>query len=229
VKGNSNIRQFYHDHAGFLPQNWKTRPEVISRLGGPIKDLKALGAALGAADANSSNVAAATTPEPVKQQEPEKKKKDAMPHHLGNAKAAEKEADRVAKPPSPVLSDDDIRLVQEFMKAGVVVGHKTTGGQSVPDPTKLNEVEAPAPSFSEQVGMESMEPTFSWSLSALIQLGEKSPTALAILAAQWRSFYLKTRVSNSTETEKKEEAKPVQQTAQHKSKMVLPTFNKKTA
>lgn len=216
IKGNSKIRQWYNDNAGFLPENWKNRPKVVSKIAkGPIKDLKDLGTAMGAGTATAETAVKPEAEAPAEN-------KDVSAHHI--PKASEKEEDRVAKPPVLTMNKDEIKVVQDFLKSGVVVGHKTTDGQHIPDPKEINSWETPTPSFAEQVGMESMEPTFGWSINALQQLADKSPTALVILAAQWRSYYLKLRSQAKTAAEEITEATTAPKVTHHA--LNIPSFKK---
>lgn len=176
VKGNKAIREFYNKNAGFLPQNWKARPEVESKV--PIKDFTEMASAITVEETNSVS-------------------KDIGVHHIPEATATS-EAERVAKPSANeerkiktlVLSVEEKKLVKDFLKSGVPISAVDKDGKSIDNPASIKDWEAPIPSFSEQVGMESMVPTLTWSVETLETLVEKSPKSLVVLAAQWRALYL---------------------------------------
>jgi hypothetical protein len=178
VKGNKSIREYYTKNAGFLPQNWKARPEVESKV--PIKDFSEMASAI----SNKEIVA-------------ETNNKDIGVHHIPEAPTAT-ESERVAKPTinedrkikSLVLSADEKAHLKEFLKSGVPISAVDTDGKSIDNPANIKNWEAPVPTFAEQAGMESMVPTLTWSVETLETLAEKSPKSLVVLAAQWRALYL---------------------------------------
>lgn len=178
VKGNKSIRDYYNKNAGFLPQNWKTRPEVESKV--PIKDFSEMATAI-------------NTQKSVE----ESSNKDVDVHHIPETTTAT-ESERVAKPTANeerkiktlILSTEEKNLVKEFLKTGVPISAVDSEGKSIDNPASIKDWEAPVPTFSEQVGMESMVPTLTWSTETLETLVEKSPKSLVVLAAQWRALYL---------------------------------------
>lgn len=201
VKGNKNIRDWYTINAGFLPKNWKARPEVETTL--PIKDFKDLPVEKSEAKAETAVQAPAET-----------KEKDVTPHHVQPemAKPVEKKPTTLSIPP------DEVKLIKEMMEKGVIVGAETKDGNKIVSPADVKNWEAPVPTFAEQVKMESMVPTLSWSTESLLQLAQNTPMGIVVLAANWRALYL-------AELQKR----PQQQTTPHtkSSHTGLPVFNRK--
>ena len=179
VKGNKDIRQWYNDNAGFLPQNWKVRPEVETKL--PIKDFQQLAEVVKPAETAVKPVVA---------------EKDVSTHNI--PAAASTEAERVAKPSqneerkikSLSIPKEELELIKDMMKNGVAVGAVDKDGKTITNPADIKNFEKPTPLLTEQSKMQSVVPTFTWSHDALHEMLEKAPSAFFALALQWRMVAL---------------------------------------
>ena len=186
LRSNNQVRQAYLEKCGFLPPNWKQRPEVAIKHKGKtvLKDMKELGIAIPPETLKKSAELGAKLEKEFQ--------KNTTPKHIPTSPLVEDIKEQaVTEAALPCIPPVELKEIHDsFFQRSDVKRLLDKNGQELPfDPATFQELETKHPTYTEQVGMTALTDTSNWSDKAMYEHCHRYPHATFALLKQFRIAY----------------------------------------